>query len=209
MQTEASSISSAQVMAAIDAAGLPTIGVDLAQKLADYGNLLLRWNARTNLTSIRTADGILQRHLVECVAAARILPVGVTALLDYGSGAGLPGIPIALVRPEIKVMLAESQSRKVAFLREAVRTLGLNVSIHPSRVDALPSSTLFDCVTLRAVDNMAAAIADASTRLLEGGWLVVFATEGSERTWNDQTVDFREEGRIVLPSAGYLVMLKR
>ncbi len=106
-------------------AGLERLELATADRFAVYLDLLLRWNRRINLTAIRDEEGILSRHFVECIAAAYALPEGVRTLLDFGSGAGFPGIPIALCRPEIEVTLAESQGKKAAFLREVVRELGL------------------------------------------------------------------------------------
>jgi len=91
----------------------------LASEFGAYAALLIRWNARMNLTAVRDEEGILRRHFAESIVCARILPPGITTLLDFGSGAGFPGLPIALCRREIAVTLAESQGKKVAFLREA------------------------------------------------------------------------------------------
>jgi 16S rRNA (guanine527-N7)-methyltransferase len=133
-----------------------------AQHFATYLTLLQKWNAKTNLTAIRDEEGILSRHFLESILAAHALTghflhVNVSKLLDYGSGAGFPGIPIAILRPEIAVTLAESQNKKAAFLREVLRTLDLpNAHVHAGRAETL--ATRFDIITLRAVDNMAAAI---------------------------------------------------
>jgi 16S rRNA (guanine527-N7)-methyltransferase len=133
-------------------------------QLSLYLDLLLKWNARTNLTSIRDPEEIVRRHFGESLFAARHLDPATTTLLDLGSGAGFPGLPIALLRPEIAVTLAESQNKKATFLREAARTLGLSVEIWASRAETMPESRQFHTVTLRAVDNMAAAIAAAAPR---------------------------------------------
>lgn len=132
-------------------------------QLSAYLDLLLKWNARTNLTAIREPEEIVRRHFGESLFAARHLGPCDT-LLDLGSGAGFPGLPIALLRPEIRVTLAESQGKKAAFLREAVRTLGLDVEVWGNRAEALPPERRFDTVTLRAVDNMAAALTAAEQR---------------------------------------------
>ena len=102
-------------------------------RLSDYLDLLLKWNARTNLTAIRSPEEIVQRHFGESLFTA--LHIGEPdTLLDLGSGAGFPGIPIALLRSEIQVTLAESQNKKASFLREAVRTLNLsNAEVWPAR----------------------------------------------------------------------------
>jgi 16S rRNA (guanine527-N7)-methyltransferase len=155
-------------------AGLDPVDSSLGQRFGDYCSLLLRWNARTNLTAIRDEDGILARHFVESIACARALPTGIATLLDFGSGAGFPGIPIALCRPEIAVTLAESQGKKAAFLREAVRSLGLSATIHSGRAELLAAR--FDCITLRAVDRMPRAVRVAAGFVSPGGWLALMTT---------------------------------
>jgi 16S rRNA (guanine527-N7)-methyltransferase len=158
------------------AAGLDPLDEATAARFAAYCTLLLRWNARTNLTAIRDEEGILSRHFVESIACARALPPGIAALLDFGSGAGFPGIPIALCHPEIAVTLAESQGKKAAFLQEAVRTLGISAKVHSGRAESL--AILFDCVTLRSVDHMSKALQAATNLVASGGWLVLLTTEG-------------------------------
>ena len=156
-------------------AGLEQAGADLAKGMEAYLELLIRWNARTNLTAVRDREGILSLHLIECMACARILPADIGTLLDFGSGAGLPGIPIALCRPEIVVTLAESQGKKAAFLREAVRTIGFVASVHSGRAELI--SARFDCVILRAVDKMPQAIKAATGLVAPHGWLALMTTD--------------------------------
>jgi len=156
-------------------------------KFAAYLALLQKWNAKTNLTAIRDEEGILSRHFLESILAARALPPGIATLLDFGSGAGFPGLPIALLRPEIAVTLAESQNKKAAFLREAVRVLALPImalptSALPTMVHSARAETLtqkFDCVTLRAVDNMSAALPAAIRLLAPNGLLAILTTTAS------------------------------
>jgi 16S rRNA (guanine527-N7)-methyltransferase len=157
------------------AAALDPLPPESGRQFAQYCALLLRWNARTNLTAIRDKEGILSRHFVESIACARALPEGITNLLDFGSGAGFPGIPVALCRPEIAVTLAESQGKKSAFLREAVRVLGLSAEVYSGRAETLAAR--FDCVTLRAVDRMRDAAIAGSELLAPDGWLALLITE--------------------------------
>ncbi|MGA2652546.1 MAG: 16S rRNA (guanine(527)-N(7))-methyltransferase RsmG [Terracidiphilus sp.] len=157
-------------------AGLPLAGAELAGKLEAYLGVLVRWNARMNLTAVRDSPGILSRHFLESIACAHRLPAGVGTLLDFGSGAGFPGIPVALCRPEIAVTLAESQGKKAAFLQEAVRTLGISVVVYSARAELLQKR--FDCVTLRAVDKMPQAVQAASRLVAPGGWVALMTTEG-------------------------------
>jgi 16S rRNA (guanine527-N7)-methyltransferase len=155
-------------------AGLTPLDSVLAGRFEDYLSLLLRWNARVNLTAIRDEEGILRRHFVESIACARLLPAGIATLLDFGSGAGFPGIPIALCRPEISVTLAESQGKKAAFLSEAVRVLKVAATVHSGRAEVLRNS--FDCITMRAVDKMERAVPAAARLLRSGGWLALMTT---------------------------------
>src|SRR5665213_3017276 len=127
----------------------------LYPQLSAYLDLLLKWNARTNLTAIREPEEMVRRHFGESLFAARHLAAGVDTLLDLGSGAGFPGLPIALLRPEVRVTLAESQNKKATFLREVVRTLELSTEVWAGRVEAMPAERRFHSVALRAVDNMA------------------------------------------------------
>ena len=137
---------------------------NLMPRLSTYLDLLLKWNARTNLTAIRDPEEIVRRHFGESLFAGQHLEDPDT-LLDPGSGAGFPGLPIALLRRRTHVTLAESQNKKATFLREVIRTLNLpNVEVWAARAESLPPSRQFHTVTLRAVDNMAAAIAAATPR---------------------------------------------
>lgn len=156
------------------AAGLPVLQAEVASGFADYLTLLVRWNQTINLTAIRDEEQILERHFVESIACARALPVGIATLLDFGSGAGIPGIPIALIRPEIAVTLAESNGRKAAFLREAARVLDLSVAIHSGRAETMAER--FDCVVLRAVDQMKDAVKAAARLVAPGGLLALMTT---------------------------------
>jgi len=138
------------------------------QQLAQYLELLRKWNARTNLTAIRDPEEMVRRHFGESLFAAQHLgtePADCKTLLDFGSGAGFPGLPIQLYRPDLQVTLGESQNKKATFLREVVRTLGLKTEVWSGRVEAMPAARRFDVVALRAVDNMQAAIEVAQTRV--------------------------------------------
>jgi 16S rRNA (guanine527-N7)-methyltransferase len=143
---------------------LPNPAAVVVSQLSVYLELLLKWNARTNLTAIRDPEEIVLRHFGESLFAGQHLAPETNTLLDFGSGAGFPGLPIAILRPEIAVTLAESQNKKATFLREVVRTLGLPVQVWAGRVEMMPEAEQFHTVTLRAVDNMAAALSAAAPR---------------------------------------------
>ncbi|RZU41713.1 16S rRNA (guanine(527)-N(7))-methyltransferase RsmG [Edaphobacter modestus] len=145
---------------------LSPINSTLLSQLSGYLDLLVRWNARTNLTAIRTPEEMVRRHFGESLFAAQNLGDALPGtLLDLGSGAGFPGVPIALFQPTISVTLAESQNKKATFLREVVRTLGLtNAEVWVGRVEGLPTDRMFHTVTLRAVDKMEVALEAAGAR---------------------------------------------
>jgi len=158
----------------LTAAGLTPLEEETANRFVGYVSLFARWNQRLNLSAIRDEEGILSRHVIESIEVAILLPRGIRTLLDFGSGAGLPGIPIALCRPEIAVTLAESQGKKAAFLQEAVRVLGIEAKVHDGRAEALGGD--FDCVILRAVDKMPKAVAAAVPLVASAGWLALMTT---------------------------------
>jgi 16S rRNA (guanine527-N7)-methyltransferase len=164
----------ARLNALLSASGLAPVDAATATRFEAYLALLRRWNSKINLTAIREEDAILSRHFMESIACARALPAGIGTLLDFGSGAGLPGIPIALCRQEIAVTLAESQGKKAAFLREAVRVLGIKAKIHEGRAESLAET--FDCVAMRAVERMAEAVKAGAALTRKGGCLAVMTT---------------------------------
>lgn len=155
-------------------AGLELLDESTLGKFAVFLEVFVRWNGRMNLSAVRDAEGILQRHFIESIACAHMIPSGIASLLDFGSGGGFPGIPILLCRPEISVTLAESQGKKAAFLNEAVRLLGVPANVHSGRAEDLKGH--FDCVTLRAVDHMEKAVASASKLVNPDGYLALMTT---------------------------------
>ncbi len=202
---------------ALATARLGQLQVKQTEQFIDYLSLILRWNARTNLTSVRDEGVIIQRHFVESIACAQALPRGIATLLDFGSGGGFPGIPIAICRPEIAVTLAESQGKKAAFLQEAVRVTGISARVHAGRAETLAAagggmfhvehSGGFDCVTLRAVDRMEQAVAVAARLVRPGGWVAPMTTvmdlpgleaaAGAGFTWQEP---------VTLPGSGRRVL---
>jgi 16S rRNA (guanine527-N7)-methyltransferase len=162
----------------------------LYPQLSLYLDLLLKWNARTNLTAIRDPEAIVQRHFGESLFAALQIAAAMpslpstlssrsTACLDLGSGAGFPGLPIQLLHPTLKVTLAESQNKKATFLREVIRTLNLPTQVWAARAETFPKTHLFDLITLRAVDNMPQALAAARPLLTPNGLLAILTTDSS------------------------------
>jgi 16S rRNA (guanine527-N7)-methyltransferase len=169
-----------------------------------YLELLLRWNRRLNLTAVREPEQIIRRHLIECTFAAQHLPRDIASLLDYGSGAGLPGIPIAISRPEIEVTLAEAQGKKAAFLREALRVLSLNGEVYDGRVERMPDEPGFDAVSMRAVEKMELAIPIAVKRVRR--YLILLTTRRSVPTYREHTPELEWLEPIPLPNTEQMIL---
>ena len=189
-------ITAAQVEEVAARWGLSTTAALVADRLAGYGNLLSHWNTRLSLTAICDETDLIERHLMEGVFAAAHHPEASTSL-DFGSGTGVPGIPIALCRPEMHVTLAESQRKKAAFLQECLRTLQLKASVHPSRAELLPLSS-FDAVWMRAVDKSASMLPIAAALVSHRGALCLLGTANPP---SGSTLDCWEWKTLPLPGA--------
>jgi 16S rRNA (guanine527-N7)-methyltransferase len=138
-------------------------------RLLDYVELLQRWNATYNLTAVRDPEEMVTRHLLDSLAIAPY--VSGKTLADLGTGAGLPGIPLAIAAPERRVLLIDSNGKKARFLREAVRVLQLpNVRIEARRVEDVRAE--FDTVTARAFAALGDMLRLAGHLLAPDGRLV-------------------------------------
>jgi 16S rRNA G527 N7-methylase RsmG len=124
---------------------LSTVQLDLLQQ---HYELMLRWNKTINLTRIEGVEEAVDRHYAESLFLGSHLPPGPLSIADVGSGAGFPGIPIAILRPEVSVSLIESHQRKAVFLKEATRGLP-NVTVISKRAEDVVQK--FDWVISRAV----------------------------------------------------------
>lgn len=144
------------------------------EQLLEYVALLVKWNRTYNLTAIREPLAMVEHHLLDSLVVLPHLPVprSRAMLADAGSGAGLPGIPIAIAQPGWRVALADSSQKKSAFLRQAVIELGLgNVEVHEGRVQAWRPAALFDVVISRAFAGLAEFIAACRHLVAPGGVL--------------------------------------
>jgi 16S rRNA (guanine527-N7)-methyltransferase len=146
---------------------------DARERLLDYMALLVKWNRTYNLTAIRDPLAMVAHHLLDSLAVAPHLPLGAGGrVADAGSGAGLPGIPLAIARPDWHVALAEANQKKAAFLRQAAIELRLsNVEVHEGRVEAWRPQPLFDAVISRAFAALADFIAACRHLLTPAGVL--------------------------------------
>ncbi|MBI3391708.1 MAG: 16S rRNA (guanine(527)-N(7))-methyltransferase RsmG [Nitrospirae bacterium] len=164
-------------------AGASEIGVPLSdgqvESFLQYVQLLLKWNRRVNLIGTDDPSEIVVRHLIDSLLFLDVFPAGSPLrVVDLGSGAGLPGIPVKIARPEDTVVLVESRAKKAAFLREAVRVTRLpGITVHEGRIEEIAGDPdhggRYDVVVMRAVspeDWLRTAL-----RLARGGGRVILS----------------------------------
>lgn len=155
----------------INGAGIP-ITESEAQKLGEYLELMQRWNRVYNLTGVTEPDEMIDRHLLESLAFKPYLRGSRVA--DIGSGAGLPGIPLAITVPDIRMSLVESRAKRARFLRHVQGELVLsNVSVEHSRAEDLTPVAPFDTVLARAVKSPPELVKMTAHLLAPDGILLV------------------------------------
>ncbi len=188
----------------------------LAAQLQAYLALLLRWNARINLTTVRDPEQVVTRHFGESLFAARVLrdagaftaqAGNAATLADVGSGAGFPGIPTKLFVPEVELTLIESQNKKATFLREVIRTLGIEgAEVFCGRAESWDRRATI--VTQRAVEKFERVLPTAASLVAEAGTLCLLIGAGqvqsAQRLVGSQW-QFNHE--IPIPESDYRVVL--
>lgn len=155
--------------------GLAELGIELSQeaqqKLLAFRDLLLKWNKTYNLTALRDPAQAISHHLLDSLA---ILPhVGDGPLLDVGSGGGLPGMPLAIARPQLSVSMVDTVQKKATFLQQAAIQLGLkNVAVYHARVEEMPGQ--YAQISSRAFAEIGLFIRLTRHLLAPGGrWLAM------------------------------------
>lgn len=152
-----------------------------------YAELLGKWARRVNLTSVLDRKEVIEKHLVDSLTAAEFVPAG-SRVLDVGSGAGLPGIPLFMRDPSLRVTLMESVGKKAAFLKDAKRSLGLSgVDVRQGRAEKAPAGMeeAFDRVTFRAVGSVEKVVALGASYLDIGGSMIIMKGPKGEDEWED------------------------
>ena len=188
-----------------------------------YIDLLLRWNARINLTAIRQPEDIVTRHFGESLFAARhLFPAKtkwrqpesapseiegavqsgrswVPSLIDVGSGAGFPGLPIKIWNPNINLTLIESNQKKATFLREVIRNLTLtDINVFSGRAEDFPNPPS-EVVTLRAVERFDTTLPIAATVVAPGGRIALLISEPQLARTKDLTPGFAWTSPLRIP----------
>ena len=152
-------------------------------QLTTHFSLLLKWNEKINLTSIRKPEEIAKRHFEESLYLTKLLPQPGGLLVDVGSGAGFPGLPLKIVWPGVEMVLLEPNHKKATFLKEVIRSCGLGgIEVRAERLEDLPATQLAGraaLATMRAVAPTAAVLANLSRLLASGGRLALFVGEAA------------------------------
>ena len=204
------------------------------QQISTYIDLLRRWNRRINLTSVRDAETIVTRHFGESLFAARHLfpssahvgagvltspaelPTGEARasspvqppydVIDVGSGAGFPGLPIKIWAPHIRATLIESNHKKATFLREVIRSLTLtDINVSPSRAEQFPA--VGRVVTLRAVERFATVLPVAARMLAPQGRLAVLIGESQVDTARKLTPSITWSEPLPVPLSSQRILM--
>jgi len=187
---------------------VPTTTVE---QLLDYLELLVRWNGAYNLTAVRDPNEMVSRHLLDSLVIAPY--VTGNTLVDLGTGAGLPGIPLALVAPERHVRLVDSNGKKIRFLNEVKRSLQLaNVQALQSRVEDVVGT--FDCITARAFASLGQMLAWGGHLLAPQGVWLALKGQYPDNELIDIPAQFQVEAIHALTVPGleaerHLVVIKR
>lgn len=137
------------VLTADDFQAVTGVSDETMARLRTYADLLVKWQAKINLVGPDTVSHLWQRHMLDSAQIAPLIPGG-KKVVDFGSGAGFPGLVLACLDPTLDVHLVESDQRKCAFLREVNRTVGCGASIHNERIEVLEPLNA-DIVTSRAL----------------------------------------------------------
>jgi 16S rRNA (guanine527-N7)-methyltransferase len=167
----------------------------LYTKLLIYKDLLIKWNKVFNLISVKSVEGIVTHHFLDCLAVVPYIEG--KNILDVGSGAGMPGIIIGLCYPEKKITLVDSVGKKTAFLKQTCAELNLsNITIINKRVEDMTTNKLFDTIIARAFAEMQLLI-DLTSHLIEdkGSWYGMKSKKINEEEIN---VNFIVEKREIL-----------
>jgi 16S rRNA (guanine527-N7)-methyltransferase len=160
-------------LAATLASGIQALGLDLNEKqreqLLDYLSLLFKWNSVYNLTSVRDPMQMATLHILDSLAAVPAFD-GAQNVLDVGAGGGLPGIVLAIARPDMAVSMVDTVHKKTAFLTQVKAQLGLsNVTVYTAKVQEMPAPRRFDVITSRAFADLSDFVNWSGHHLQEGG----------------------------------------
>jgi 16S rRNA (guanine527-N7)-methyltransferase len=205
-----STISNSQIEQSLRPYGV-AISPEVIEKIGAYISLLLKWNRKISLTTVTDPAEILKFHFGESIFATSALNFSQSRLADVGSGAGFPGLPLAMVIPDLDVTLIESNTKKCAFLAEVTRELQIaNVTVFRGRMEDLPeSSPPFEFIAARALGHHEDFLVWSMKRLTAHGKVVLWIGDDDARelslkpdwNWNERILIPGSERRFLLVGA--------
>lgn len=193
---------------------LSEVGLVLSEvqvrRLAGHFSLLLRWNEKINLTSVRKPEEIVTRHFEESLFLAKLLPMRAGLMVDVGSGAGFPGLPLKIAWPSVETVLLEPNKKKATFLKEVIRGCDLKgIEVRTERLEEVAEGELAGraaLVTLRAIKPSPELLADLK-RLLAPGGRVALLLGNQDASHLAKSPDFQWEDPVRIPRSLRRVVL--
>lgn len=177
--------------------GIKNIRADL---FLSYVDLLRKWGRRINLSSVLTDREIIIKHLIDSLTVAEFMPPG-SKVIDIGTGAGFPGIPLSIYDPSLNVTLLESVGKKVAFLKDVKRSLGLGgIDIRHGRAEEIDREMRgdFDRVTFRALGSIGAIVPLGTPYLDIEGEMVIMKGPRGKKEWEDYANRYPQDMELLL-----------
>jgi 16S rRNA (guanine527-N7)-methyltransferase len=188
--------------------GAGRIGVNMTSRQIDqltfHARQLSHWQKKINLTSIRDPKQMAVKHYLDALAPVKIIPPE-CSLLDIGSGAGFPGIPLKIYYPELRVTLIDSVRKKVSFLKHVIRELSLNnANAIEGRAEDLPPHTRFDVIASRALSGLDTLVKLGWPMLADKGLMIFYKSKALTHELQDAQATILDDGSLRQPAKDFL-----
>ena len=189
-----------------------SVSRETAERLEEFSALVLAWNRRVNLIGRGDAGRLAGRHVADCIQVAELIPREGLTVADLGSGGGFPSLVVAICRPDVHVVCVESDARKAAFLREAIRRLRLDAEVRNTRIEFLPRLAA-PVITARALAPLPQLLCYVARHLAADGTAFLMKgrkwkeeLEQARRTWHfsHEAASSRTDPQAVILSIGGL-----
>jgi len=192
-----------------DGKGFSEAETDLLSK---YYELVLKWNKRLHLTTLTPPREFFERHILESAFSESLILPSVNQVWDLGSGLGVPGMVIAILRPDLDVRMVEVSRNKALFLEEVAVRLNLkNVKVIESRFEAIEDVPEKSCLTVRAIERMEKMIPEILRLGAKASQIMIFGAKGIEEKARSLINDQRKIGSLLIPGSNrrYLINIFR